>query len=156
MVNLDGAFGDSSQANLAALAEIVKQAQSFNVPIQFGGGLRDLKTVETVLQSGVKRIVIGTLAIEKPDVFQSILDRWGPENVAVSLDARDGFVQSRGWQQATQLSTQNAAQQLKQAGLTWLVFTDIARDGLQTGVNLDATRRLALSSGLKVIGSGGV
>lgn len=156
VVNLDGAFGESSQANLKALTGIIQQANNYNVPVQFGGGMRDLAAIETALNSGVSRAVLGTLAIEQPEVFEAALKRWGPEKLAVSLDARDGLVQSRGWQQATQLSALDAAHRLKSAGLRWLVFTDISRDGLQTGINLAATRQLAEASGLDVIASGGV
>jgi phosphoribosylformimino-5-aminoimidazole carboxamide ribotide isomerase len=156
VINLDGAFGDSSQANLAALSSIIEQANQFKVPVQFGGGLRDLKAIQTALESGVQRVMIGTLAIENPPLFQSALQQWGPERVAVSLDARNGLVQSRGWKQATEIKAVDAAQSLKAAGLTWLVFTDIARDGLQNGINLEATRALSTASGLNVIASGGV
>ncbi|MCE1253487.1 MAG: 1-(5-phosphoribosyl)-5-[(5-phosphoribosylamino)methylideneamino]imidazole-4-carboxamide isomerase [Anaerolineae bacterium] len=156
VVNLDGAFGESGQANLIALAEIIKKAREFDVPVQFGGGMRDLAGIEAALNLGVSRAVIGTLAVEQPGLFAEALKRWGPEKLAVSLDARDGLVQSRGWQQATHLSALDAAHQLKTAGLRWLVFTDIARDGLQTGINLEATRALAEASGLDVIASGGV
>jgi phosphoribosylformimino-5-aminoimidazole carboxamide ribotide isomerase len=156
VVNLDGAFGDSSQANLAALSTIVARANTFNCPVQFGGGMRDLKAIETALNSGVRRAVIGTMAIEQPDLLKQALERWGPERIAVSLDARNGLVQLRGWQQATQQSALDVAAALKADGLRWLVFTDITRDGLQTGINLEATRQLSVASGLDVIASGGV
>jgi phosphoribosylformimino-5-aminoimidazole carboxamide ribotide isomerase len=156
VVNLDGAFGESGQANLSALQLIIAEAQKKEAKVQFGGGLRDLKAVDTALQSGVERAVIGTLAVENPPLFQSILDKWGPERIAVSLDARDGIVQLRGWQQTSQHNAVEAAVQLQRIGLRWLVFTDISRDGLQTGFNLQATRDLASASGLNVIASGGV
>jgi len=156
VVNLDGAFGEAGQANLFALRLIIKEAQQNGAKVQFGGGLRDLDAVDQALQNGVERAVIGTLAVEKPALFQAILDKWGPEQVAVSLDARDGIVQLRGWQQTSRQTALETAVQLKRMGLRWLVFTDIARDGLQTGFNLEATCSLAQSSDLKVIASGGV
>jgi phosphoribosylformimino-5-aminoimidazole carboxamide ribotide isomerase len=156
VVNLDGAFGESGQVNLAALQLIIREAQKKGAKVQFGGGLRDLQAVDSVLQSGVERAVIGTLAVENLPLFQSILNKWGPDRIAVSLDARDGIVQLRGWQQASQVNAVDVAVQLQQMGLRWLVFTDIARDGLQTGFNLQATRDLTAASHLKVIASGGV
>jgi phosphoribosylformimino-5-aminoimidazole carboxamide ribotide isomerase len=105
---------------------------------------------------GVARVVLGTLAIEQPAVLSQAVTRWGAEQVAAGLDARAGLVQVRGWQQSTPLSVLEAAQRMAQAGVTWLVFTDIARDGLQRGINLEATVQLARQSGLKVVASGGV
>ena len=156
VVNLDGAFGESSPANLSTLQKIITEAQNKGASVQFGGGLRDMQAVDAALDGGVERVVIGTLAVENPSLFSSILDKWGPERVAVSLDARDGIVQLRGWQQTGGQTALDTARELKRGGLRWLVFTDIARDGLQTGFNLEATRDLAAASGLNVIASGGV
>ena len=96
------------------------------------------------------------MAVEQPSLLAEAVKRWGSERVGASLDAREGLVQVRGWQQASQLSAHEAALRLKEAGLQYLVFTDISRDGLQTGLNLAATVELARISGLKVIASGGV
>jgi len=124
--------------------------------IQFGGGLRHLQAIAGVLELGVSRVVLGTLAMEDPATLTEAVKRWGEDRIAASLDARDGLVRVRGWQQTTGISALQAALTLRQAGLHWLVFTDIARDGLQTGLNLEATRQLALQSGLAVIASGGI
>jgi phosphoribosylformimino-5-aminoimidazole carboxamide ribotide isomerase len=156
VVNLDGAFDEAGQANQAALIQIINTAQKSGARVQFGGGLRDVQAVNTALQNGVERAILGTLAIEKPDLFQTILDKWGPDRIGVSLDAREGIVQLHGWQQASQVTAWDAAIRLQQMGLKWLVFTDIARDGLQTGFNLQATNDLAAASGLNIIASGGV
>ena len=101
-------------------------------------------------------MVLGTVVVEQAEVLTQALARWGSERVAVSLDARDGRVQVRGWQSDTPLLARELALWLKEAGLRWLVFTDIARDGLQTGLNLPATVALAQESGLSLIASGGV
>lgn len=156
VVNLDGAFGESASANLAALAAILYVAVPAGIPVQFGGGLRSLEIIQAALELGVTRVVLGTIVVEQPPVLKEALARWGSERIAASLDAREGMVQVRGWQSATPLLATDLALSLKQAGLRWLVFTDIARDGLQTGLNLPATVELSRQSGLNVIASGGV
>ena len=156
MVNLDGAFDQADGLNQAALAAILAVAARFGAQVQFGGGLRSLAGLERALDLGVSRAILGTLAVEQPPVVVAALARWGSERIGASLDARDGMVQVRGWQQSTPLSALDAAAALKAAGMAYLVFTDIARDGLQSGLNLDATVNLAQASGLRVIASGGV
>lgn len=156
VVNLDGAFGQPDSANRAALAAILDVAARFGARVQFGGGLRSPADIASVLASGVERVVLGTLAIEQPTMLGESIALWGVERIAASLDARDGLVKVRGWQQSTGIPALQAAHSLREAGLRWLVFTDIARDGLQTGLNLTATSELALRSGLSVIASGGV
>ena len=156
VVNLDGAFGETDTTNRDALEAILTEAAPAGVPVQFGGGLRSLEAVQAVLELGVARAVLGTLAVEQPEILRSGHHPWGSERIAASLDARDGRVQVRGWQSDTPLLAVDAARSLKKNELTWLVFTDIARDGLQTGLNLAATTALAQESGLQVIASGGV
>jgi phosphoribosylformimino-5-aminoimidazole carboxamide ribotide isomerase len=156
VVNLDGAFEQADGSNRAALQAILEVAAAKGARVQFGGGLRSLEGVERVLELGVSRAILGTLAVEQPEVLAAGLARWGGEQIGASLDARDGMVQVRGWQQATPLSALDAAKSLKAAGLVYLVFTDIARDGLQSGLNMAATTQLAQTSGLEVIASGGV
>lgn len=156
VVNLDGAFDQPDSANRGALAAILAAAAESKVPVQFGGGLRSLADIERALQAGVSRAIVGTLAVDQPEILAEALARWGVERVGVSLDARDGRVQVRGWQSATPVIASDLAQTLRQNGLRWLVFTDIARDGLQTGLNLPSTVELSQVSGLSVIASGGV
>ena len=156
VVNLDGAFEQPDAANRAALQAILRTAKEFGARVQFGGGLRSLAMVEDILQLGVTRAVLGTLVIQQPALLKEALQRWGAERIAVSLDARGGKVAVRGWQQATELNALDLAVQFARDGLRWLVFTDIARDGLQTGLNLPATADLARASGLRLIASGGV
>ena len=156
VVNLDGAFDQPDQANKAALAAILAEAKGAAVPVQFGGGLRSAEAVDRALDLGVTRVMIGTLAVEQPQVFVDLLAKWGSDRIGASLDARDGLVQVRGWQSGTPHPAVELARTLAESGLRWLVFTDIARDGLQTGLNLPATAALAQSTGLNVIASGGV
>jgi phosphoribosylformimino-5-aminoimidazole carboxamide ribotide isomerase len=156
VVNLDGAFGETSGANQQALCAILDEAGPAGVAVQFGGGLRSHQAIQSALDLGVQRVVLGTIIVEQPEVMEMALARWGCERIAAGLDTRDGLVQVRGWQSATALRAVDLAISLKQGGLKWLVFTDIARDGLQTGLNLPVTVALYRQSRLSVVASGGV
>jgi len=156
VINLDGAFEESDNANRLAVEQILNTASAYQARVQLGGGLRDLVSATEALQMGVNRVIFGTLAVRQPQTIAEALQRWDADRVAVSLDARDGVIQVRGWQETSGLQTVDFALQLKKIGLRWLVFTDIARDGLQTGINLSATAGLARETGLNVIASGGV
>lgn len=156
VVNLDGAFGESDGANQKALKSILQVTKEFKAQVQFGGGMRGEGDIVSALQLGVDRVVLGTMAVENPDLLQRAIRSYGPEVIGASLDARQGWVQVRGWQQGTQVRALQLASQLAGLGLKWLVYTDISRDGLGTGLNLEATSELALASGLQVIASGGV
>lgn len=156
VVNLDGAFEQADSANHQALKAVLQTATQYSVPVQFGGGLRSLQDVERAFDLGVTRIIFGTAAVSQPGLVNQALRLWGAECVAVSLDARDGIVQVRGWQESSRQSAIELGLTFQEMGLRWIVFTDIARDGLQTGVNLTATIHLAQSTGLQVIASGGV
>jgi phosphoribosylformimino-5-aminoimidazole carboxamide ribotide isomerase len=156
VVNLDGAFGESDLANQHTLKAIMDVAGRYKAHVQFGGGLRALSIIENSLEAGVNRIVLGTLAIEHPEILPELIKKYGPDRIAASLDMRDGMVRVRGWQSLTSVTTQEAALEFRQAGLRWLVFTDIARDGLQTGLNIPATVAISRATGLDIIASGGV
>ena len=156
VVNLDGAFDQPDTANRRALSAVLKVAQSHQASVQFGGGLRSLDAVEAALSLGVACAVLGTAVVEQPDLLREALDRWGSNRIAAGLDARDGLVRVRGWQQATPIPALQLAHDLRQTGLRRLIFTDIARDGLPGGLNLPATREIAQRTGLDVIASGGV
>ncbi len=162
VVNLDGAFTANEKhatrntqhaANLAALQSIL---ECVNVPVQFGGGLRDLQSVERVLHLGVARVVQGTVAVQNPQLVGEAVARFGSEKIVVGLDAKAGMVATHGWQTQSALSVDVVAAQMKSLGVRRIVFTDIARDGMLQGVNVESTRALALESGLKIIASGGV
>jgi len=156
VVNLDGAFGEADAANRQALAEILKAAADYDAQVQFGGGMRSLLDVDRALEMGVARAVLGTLAAEQPEVLQAGVQRFGAEHLAAGLDARAGLVQVRGWAEATNLRAIDLAHQMAALGLRWLIFTDVARDGVGSGLNLESTLEIAHSSGLNVIASGGV
>lgn len=152
VVNLDGAFDETGRANRQLLPQLVQLGGK----LQFGGGLRSLDDVSRVLDLGVDRAILGTVAIEKPQLVAVAVARYGPERIAVGIDARDGRVKIHGWRSGTALSPAQLAAQAKRSGVTTIIYTDIARDGVLAGVNGEATVRLAQDSGLQVIASGGV
>ncbi len=152
VVDLDAALGEDSAANGRALAAILRLGGR----VQFGGGVRSLAAVAGLLDLGVSRVVLGTAAVENPDLVAQALARGGPQAVAVAIDARDGRVRTRGWQVESGLDAIAFARTLAALGLRTAIHTDIARDGLGTGVNLAASRALAEASGLDVIAAGGV
>ena len=167
VVNLDGALSggrhestlcidDMAGAvslNLRRLAEI---RAATHVPLQFGGGIRSLADIELVLSLGANRVLLGTVAIRHPDLVGLAVQRFGPQSIVVALDARNGRISTDGWQEQSQLSTLEVALQMAHLGVVRVLHTDIARDGMLAGVNVDSTVELAQTSGLRVIASGGV
>ena len=152
VVNLDGAFGEGDNANRAALESILK----LGARVQFGGGIRSMDAIADVLKLGVSRAVLGTIAIEQPAIVADALTRFGAEKIAVGIDARDGLVRTRGWKDNSGVSAIDLALQMRTVGLGTVIFTDVSRDGLGSGLNIPSTRELADVSGLDVIASGGV
>ena len=152
VVNLDGAFDEAGAANWSALPLLTQ----LGAKVQFGGGIRTLADVERALAAGVSRVILGTAAIENPDLVAQAIAQFGADKIAVGIDARDGVVKTRGWQKGTDTSPQQLAQHMKTLGVQTIIYTDISRDGVLTGVNADATAQLAQASGLDVIASGGV
>ena len=156
VVNLDGAFGEGDTANQQALLSILKVANEFGADVQFCGGLRSLDSISQALSFGMSRIVLGTIAVEQPNVVTSALKKFGAEKIAAGIDARDGMVRVRGWQSDGGVSAEDLALQMRILGLHTIIFTDVSRDGMGHGLNIPATRALADVSGLDVIASGGV
>ena len=152
VVNLDGAFGEHDDANRSALEAILKTG----TPVQFGGGLRSLAAIEHAFAIGVSRVVLGTVAIEQPPVVEDALKKFGSEHIAVGIDARDGLVRVRGWKDASGVSATDLALHMRTLGLRTVIFTDVSRDGLGSGLNIPSTCELADVSGLAVVASGGV
>ena len=152
IVNLDGAFDESGLQNWQTLAQLA----GAGARIQFGGGLRSLKDMARAFNLGIDRVILGTVAVEEPDIVADAIRFFGPERVAVGIDARDGKVKIRGWQSETISSPIELGMQMSALGVRTVIFTDISRDGVLTGVNVDATRELARETGLNVVASGGV
>ena len=153
LVNLDGALGDSGEANLAALARIL---DAVDVPVQFGGGLRSLDDVDRLLDLGVSRVILGTVAVREPQVVEEAIARHGPDRIVVGIDARDGHVAIHGWVDVSEVAADDLARRMRDMGVKRVVHTDVSRDGMLTGVNVAASTALARESGMKVIASGGV
>lgn len=152
VVNLDGAFGDKSAANWEALPQIT----ALSAKVQFGGGIRALADVERALAAGVDRVILGTVAVEQPELVASAIKTFGAEKIAVGIDARDGEVKTRGWQTGGGISPLELAQQMKDMGVQTIIHTDIARDGVLTGVNAEKSAGIAQATGVDIIASGGV
>lgn len=152
VVNLDGAFGEAGGPNQAALRAIL----STGARVQFGGGLRTLDDVEQALGLGVRRVVLGTAAAEDPDFAGAAIDRFGAARVAVGIDVRGGRVRVRGWAEESTWAPVAFGRTLRAAGVTTVAYTNILRDGVGSGVDLESACRLAAETGLQVIASGGV
>ena len=150
VVDLDGAFAGKPMNALAVEAML----QAVTMPVQLGGGIRDLKTVEAWLAKGIARVIIGTAAVRDPELVKRAARNF-PGRVAVGLDARDGRVAVEGWAETSQVTALEIAQRFEDAGVAAIIFTDIARDGLLKGLNLDATIALAERISIPVIASGG-
>jgi phosphoribosylformimino-5-aminoimidazole carboxamide ribotide isomerase len=151
VVDLDGAFTKRPQ-NVEAIRKILR---TVNVPIQLGGGIRDEKTVHMYLEMGVKRVIIGSEAIRKPGFIKKVCKKY-PGRIVVGIDARNGRVAIDGWTQTTRVEAIDLAKEFEDCGVAAINFTDIQRDGMQTGPNLEATCRLAGAISIPVVASGGV
>lgn len=155
VVNLDGAFGEGTRRlNLQRLSEIREAVPK--AAIQFGGGVRSLADVETALGLGATRVVLGTAAVENPALVAEAVARFGAERIVAGIDARDGRVATHGWREASDTTATALGRAMRRRGVVRAVYTDIARDGMLTGVNVAATAALARATGLRVIASGGV
>ena len=152
VVNLDGAFGDKSAANWQALPKIT----ALTAKVQFGGGIRALADVERALDAGVDRVILGTVAVENPELVAQAITQFGADTIAVGIDARDGEVKTRGWQTGGGISPLDLATQMVEIGVRTIIHTDIARDGVLTGVNAEKSAGIAQATGVDVIASGGV
>ena len=152
VVDLDGAF-EGAPRNSAVLREIASSAPS--TKIQAGGGIRSMATVESLFAAGVHRVVLGTAAVHDQDFVKTALAQY-PDRVAIGIDARDGKVQVSGWTAGADIDAIVLARRLQQLGARIVVYTDIWRDGVLQGVNVDATREMLAGSELRVIASGGL
>jgi phosphoribosylformimino-5-aminoimidazole carboxamide ribotide isomerase len=151
LVDLDGAFAGKPM-NAGAVERILAAVK---MPVQLGGGIRDRSTIEAWLGKGVRRVIIGTAAVRDPALVKGAA-RAFPGRVAVGLDARDGKVAVEGWAETSTLSALDIAQRFEDAGVAAIIYTDVARDGMLKGLNLDATIALAEKISIPVIASGGL
>ena len=151
VVDLDGAFAKQPR-NREAIASIV---QSVDIPVQVGGGVRTLGTLSAYFEMGVQRVVLGTAAHKDPDLLVQACDRF-PGKVVLGIDSRKGRVAVEGWSKTTEVETAELAAKFENLALAAIVYTDISRDGMGTGPNIEATRGLAMGVNIPVIASGGV
>lgn len=151
VVDLDGAFAGKPM-NAAAVESILKRVA---FPVQLGGGIRDMKTVAGWLDKGIKRVIIGTAAVRDPGFVREAAKEF-PGQVAVGIDARDGFVAVEGWAETSSLAASDLGKRFEDAGVAAIIYTDIARDGMLEGINWEGTIALAQAVSLPVIASGGL
>ena len=151
LVDLNGAFA-GEPVNAAPVEAILKACP---VPTQLGGGIRDMATIERWLDKGLTRVILGTVAVENPDLVREAAKAF-PGQVAVGLDARNGRVATRGWAEETDVMVTDLARSFEDAGVAAIIYTDILRDGAMKGPNIDATADLARAVTIPVIASGGV
>jgi len=152
IVDLDGAF-EGRPANLEAIRAI---AGAISIPFQVGGGLRTRENVLALLQAGANRVIIGTRAVKSPEFIAELIAEFGPERIVLGVDARSGMVATEGWVETSTLKATELGRRMKELGIINAVYTDVSRDGLLQGPNLDSIREMALETGLKIIASGGV
>jgi phosphoribosylformimino-5-aminoimidazole carboxamide ribotide isomerase len=151
VVNLDGAFGESN-----AMQELLPALCRVGPRVQLGGGIRSLADVGAALNAGAARVILGTVAVERPELVREAVARFGAQAIAVGIDAREGRVRIHGWQTDGGLAAIDLGRQMKAMGVEIVIHTDIAQDGLLSGVNAQASAELAQATGLRVIASGGV
>ena len=130
-------------------------AAAFGGPVELGGGLRTMEDIELRMEAGISRCIIGTAAAEHPELVQEACRAW-PGRIAVGIDARDGIVTTRGWVTDAGITAKSLALRMKDLGVTTVIYTDVSRDGMMQGPNVEATKALVEATGLDIIGSGGV
>ncbi|WP_078392197.1 1-(5-phosphoribosyl)-5-[(5-phosphoribosylamino)methylideneamino]imidazole-4-carboxamide isomerase [Shouchella patagoniensis] len=151
LVDLDGAKAKRPVNH----EEIIRTAQSLDIPVQVGGGIRTEADVNNYLNNGITRIVLGSVAIQNPEFAKKMLNQFG-EKIAIGIDARDGFVATEGWLETSHVLAEDLAEEMAKYGARTFIFTDISRDGMLTGPNTEACMRIAKVANANVIASGGV
>jgi phosphoribosylformimino-5-aminoimidazole carboxamide ribotide isomerase len=157
LVDLNGAFAGKPQ-NFAAIKSILKAVADVDgvpIPVQIGGGIRDLDTIERYIDAGIRYVIIGTAAVRNPGFLQDACSAFGG-HIIVGLDAKDGKVATDGWSKLTGHEVTDLAKKYEDYGVESIIYTDIGRDGMLSGVNIEATVRLAQASSISVIASGGL
>lgn len=151
LVDLDGALAGKSQ-NLATVRAILAVV---TIPVELGGGIRTMANIDEVLALGVRRVILGSVAVHNPDLVKAACAKYG-NRVVVGIDAKDGIVAVDGWGVSGNVQVGSLAKAMAEAGVRTIIYTDIARDGTLEGVNVEATARLARESGIRIVASGGV
>jgi phosphoribosylformimino-5-aminoimidazole carboxamide ribotide isomerase len=152
IVDLDGAFQGGESPNRAVVKKIVA---TVDVAVEFGGGIRTVDDVQQLCAAGVARVVVGTLAVESPQLLRELIDAFG-NKICVGVDARNGQIMTRGWESETQVSAAELAQRVAEVGIERIIYTDISRDGMLTGPNIEQAITVARAANIHVTASGGV
>ena len=152
LVDLDGAFQGIS-SNISSIRSILKNV---SIPVQIGGGLRTEEDIDNMIDLGVSSVIIGTMAVNLPDVLEKLLNKYTDEQIILGIDSRNRKVSIEGWKENTQIHDVEFAKRWKNFGIKRVVFTDISRDGMLSGPNLVALREMAENTRLKIVASGGV
>ena len=152
LVDLDGAFQGIS-SNISSIRSILKNV---SIPVQIGGGLRTEEDIDNMIDLGVSSVIIGTMAVNLPDVLEKLLNKYTDEQIILGIDSRNRKVSIEGWKEGTEIQDVEFAKRWKNFGIKRVVFTDISRDGMLSGPNLVALREMAENTGLKIVASGGV
>ena len=152
VVNLNGSR-DEIGINDETLAKVAK---SVDVPIQVGGGIRDEKRVKELLDLGINRVIVGTVAIENKELLKELIEKYKAEKIVVSIDAKNGKVATHGWEKVSDIDSVDLCKELEQIGVKTIVYTDISKDGMLEGPNFDIYKELSQKTSLDIIASGGV
>lgn len=152
VVDLDGAFA-GRPCNIRVIEEI--RSECPQIAMQVGGGIRDMVAVESILNLGIERVILGTAAVEDPHFLRNAVDRFGSQ-IAVGIDARDQTIQLAGWTESANVTALDFAVRIEEAGVNLIIYTDISRDGELKGINVEANQEMLESTGLQVIASGGI
>ncbi len=151
VVDLDGArTGEPKNISITS-----KIAAKLNIPVQLGGGIRSIETIEKVISMGIRRVILGTSAVKNPDLVKQAVENFR-ENIVMGIDAKDGKVAIDGWEKTSEFTAIDFANKMVELGAKTIIYTDISRDGMLTGPNLDAMREMAQSVDAEIIASGGV
>lgn len=151
LVDLDGALAGKSQ-NLATVEKILA---AVDIPVELGGGIRTMENIDDVLALGVRRVILGSVAVRDPELVREACAKYG-DRIVVGIDAKDGIVAVDGWGVSGDVEATALAKEMKKAGVKTIIYTDISRDGTLSGVNVEATAKLARESGVAIVASGGV
>lgn len=151
LVDLDGALAGMSK-NLDTVKKILT---AVDIPCELGGGIRSMENIKEVLDTGVERVILGSVAVKNPALMKEACAKYG-ERIVVGIDAKDGMVAVDGWGVSSDVKVTELAKKMKAVGVKTIIYTDISRDGTLEGVNVEATARLAKESGVKIVASGGV
>jgi phosphoribosylformimino-5-aminoimidazole carboxamide ribotide isomerase len=152
LVDLDGAAG-GSPVNLEVIISII---HNLTIPVQVGGGIRDLATAESLLSAGADRVVIGTAAVENPSMVEDLCQKHGSQRVVIAVDAKDGQVAIKGWLETTEVKAQDLVERMAHLGVRRILYTDISRDGTLTEPNFEANADLVRTTDMAVLASGGI